>query len=224
MSLKDLPLDCRPREKLLANGAESLSDAELLAIFLRTGVKGMNAIELAGFLLNDFGSLRSLLTATQKQFTQRKGLGCAKYCQLQAVLELSRRHLSEALFRENVFSNPDDITLYLRAKLRDKMRETFIVLFLDNQNRLIKEETLFSGTINAAAVYPREIVKRALELNANALVLAHNHPSGIATPSQADRQVTAKIKEALALVDIRLLDHIIVGDIEAISFAQRGLI
>ena len=224
MTLKDLPKDCRPREKLLSKGAESLSDSELLAIFLRTGVKGCSAIELAAQLINDFGSLRGLFNASEEQFTQGKGLGRAKYVQLQAVLEMSSRYLSELMVRHDAFTSTQDTARYLRSKLRDKVRETFVVLFLDNQHRLIKEEALFHGTINAAAVYPRDVVKRALELHANALILCHNHPSGIAEPSNADLQITNRIKEALSLIDIRLLDHLIVGDAEVVSFAERGLI
>lgn len=224
MSLKNLPEDSRPREKLLQKGAGSLSDSELLAIFLRTGVAGMNAIELAGFLLRDFGSLRALMQANLSQFTQRKGLGPAKYAQLQAVLELSQRHLKEVLLRENALTSPQHTAQYLSAKLRDKTRETFLVLYLDNQNRPIKDEILFEGTINAAGVYPREVVKRSLELGANAVILAHNHPSGEAEPSAADRAITTKIAQALALVDIRLLDHMVIGDGNVISFAERGWI
>lgn len=224
MSLKNLPVDSRPREKLLQKGAESLTDAELLAIFLRSGVAGMNAIELAGYLLSDFGSLRALMQANLAEFTQRKGLGPAKYAQLQAVLELSQRHLKEVLITENPLTNPQHTARYLTAKLRDKSRETFLVLYLDNQHRPIKDEILFEGTINAAGVYPREIVKRSLELGANAVILAHNHPSGVAEPSGADRQITVKIADALALLDIRLLDHMVIGNGEVVSFAERGWI
>ncbi|MBV7298722.1 RadC family protein [Enterovibrio paralichthyis] len=224
MSLKNLPEDCRPREKLLAKGADSLTDAELLAIFLRTGVAGMNAIELAGYLLKDFGSLRGLMQANQTQFCQRKGLGSAKYAQLQAVLELSKRHLGETLSRDDGLTSPSHTARYLSAKLRDRPREAFLVLYLDNQHRPIRDEILFEGTINAANVYPREVVKRALDLGANAVILAHNHPSGIAEPSTADRHITARIADALALVDIRLLDHMVIGDGDVVSFAERGWI
>ncbi|RXJ73509.1 hypothetical protein CS022_09775 [Veronia nyctiphanis] len=224
MSLKDLPADCRPREKLLQKGAESLSDSELLAIFLRTGVKGMNAIELSAYLLEDFGSLRSLMNADLHAFSQRKGLGSAKYAQLQAVLELSRRHLEEVMEREDALTSPSHTARFLRAKLRDRVREAFLVLFLDNQNRPIKDEVMFEGTINAASVYPREVVRRALELHANAVILAHNHPSGIAEPSHADRVITDRIADALSLVDIRLLDHMVIGDGCVVSFAERGWI
>ncbi|PKF51298.1 RadC family protein [Enterovibrio nigricans] len=224
MSLKQLPEQSRPREKLLARGAESLSDAELLAIFLRTGVSGMNAIELAGYLLADFGSLRGLMQANQQQFCERKGLGAAKYAQLQAVLELSKRHLSEVMAKENALTSPSHTARYLSARLRDRPREAFLVLFLDNQNRPIADEILFEGTINAAGVYPRKVVRRALEMHANAVILAHNHPSGIAEPSPADRHITSRIADALSLVDIRLLDHMVIGDGETVSFAERGWI
>lgn len=224
MTLKNLPPECRPREKLLKKGADTLSDAELLAIFLRTGVAGMNVIELAGFLLQDFGSLRGLMEANLDQFSQRKGLGSAKYAQLQAMLELSRRHLNELRHREDAFTDSTHTKRYLLAMLRDKIRESFLVLYLDNQHRPIKEEILFEGTINAANVYPREVVRRSLELGANAVILAHNHPSGIAEPSQADRHITTRIIDALSLVDIRVLDHMIVGDGQVVSFAERGLI
>ncbi|MFD2177072.1 RadC family protein [Veronia pacifica] len=224
MSLKDLPADCRPREKLLAKGSESLSDAELLAIFLRTGIKGMNAIELAAYLLEDFGSLRGLMNADLQAFSKRKGLGSAKYAQLQAVLELSRRHLEEIMAKEDALTSPTHTARFLRAKLRDRVREAFLVLFLDNQNRPIKDEVMFEGTINAANVYPREVVRRALELHANAVILAHNHPSGVAEPSHADRVITDRIGDALSLVDIRLLDHMVIGDGCVVSFAERGWI
>ncbi|CZF82833.1 RadC family protein [Grimontia marina] len=224
MSLKNMPEECRPREKLLARGSESLTNAELLAIFLRTGVKGMNAIELASYLLEDFGSLRGLMQAELKQFSERKGLGSAKYAQLQAVLELSKRHLGETLAREDALSSPAHTARYLSVKLRDRPREAFLVLYLDNQNRPIKDEILFEGTINAAGVYPREVVRRCLDLGANAVILAHNHPSGVAEPSAADRHITNRIGDALALMDIRLLDHMVIGDGDVVSFAERGWI
>lgn len=224
MSLKNLPEECRPREKLLAKGPEALTNAELLAIFLRTGVTGMNAIELARYLLEDFGSLRGLMQATLTQFSARKGLGSAKYAQLQAVLELSKRHLGETLAREDALASPAHTANYLSLKLRDRQREAFLVLYLDNQNRPITDEILFEGTINTAGVYPREVVRRSLELGANAVILAHNHPSGVAEPSSADRHITHRIGDALALVDIRLLDHMVIGDGDVVSFAERGWI
>ncbi|KGY07481.1 hypothetical protein NM09_18380 [Vibrio caribbeanicus] len=213
-----------PREKLISHGPHALTDAELLAIFLRTGTKGMNVIELSDFLLKDFGSLRKLFGASKEEFCQHKGLGTAKYVQLQAVLELTQRYLSETLQRGDALTSPEQTKLYLSGLLRDKQREEFYVLYLDNQHRVIVGESLFQGTIDAASVYPREVVKRALEHNAAALILAHNHPSGVAEPSQSDRRITRRISDALALVDVRILDHFVVGDGEIVSFAERGWI
>ncbi|UUM30492.1 RadC family protein [Vibrio japonicus] len=224
MSLKRLPSESMPREKLLSHGPQSLTDAELLAIFLRTGTQGMNVLELSSHLLQHFGSLRSLFSSTQEEFCGHKGLGQAKYVQLQAVLEMTQRYLAETLKRGEALTSPQQTKLYLSGLLRDKQREEFFVLFLDNQHRVICGEVLFQGTIDAASVYPREVIKRALEHNAAALILAHNHPSGVAEPSQADRRITRRITDALALVDIRVLDHFVVGDGEVISFAERGWI
>ena len=224
MAITDWPAAERPREKLLARGSEALSDAELLAIFLRTGVTGLTAVDLARDLLSHFGSLRALLKADIEQFCEAKGLGTAKFAQLQAVLEMSRRHLRESLQRDSALESPRQTRDYLTSRLRDFHNERFCCLFLDNQHRPLAFETLFTGTINAAAVYPREVVKRALALNSAALILAHNHPSGIAEPSRADIDITERLQRALALVDIRLLDHFVVGDGEPVSFAERGLI
>ncbi|KGK23210.1 hypothetical protein DC58_00015 [Vibrio navarrensis] len=222
MSLKNLPSESMPREKLLSRGPESLSDAELLAIFLRTGTQGMNVIELADFLLRDFGSLRKLFSANQQEFCRHKGLGEAKYVQLQAVIEMTQRYLGETLQRGDALTSPHHTKLYLSSILRDRQREAFYLLFLDNQHRVIKDEVMFEGTIDSASVYPREVVKRALYHNAAAVILAHNHPSGVAEPSQADRRITQRLSDALALVDIRVLDHFVVGDGEVVSFAERG--
>lgn len=224
MAISDWPKAERPREKLLSQGPSSLSDAELLAIFLRTGIKGVSAVDLARDLLSRFGGLRELLESTQTQFCQAPGLGDAKFAQLQAVLEMARRHLSATLERTDVMNSPEAVRQYLRAKLRHETQEVFACLFLDNQHRVIRYEPMFTGTINAAAVYPREIVKRALVLNAAALILSHNHPSGVAEPSRADRNITERIQSALALVDIRVLDHLVVGDADVVSFAERGWI
>ncbi|WP_240207293.1 DNA repair protein RadC [Vibrio sp. CyArs1] len=224
MVLKHLPSESLPREKLLHRGSHALSDAELLAIFLRTGTKGMNVVQLADALLSDFGSLRALFTASQEAFCQRKGLGLAKYVQLQAVLEMSQRYLCETIQRGDSLNSPEQTKHYLMSVLRDRHREAFYVLFLDNQNRVIADEIMFEGTIDAASVYPREVVKRALHHNAAALILAHNHPSGVAEPSQADRRITRRLSDALGLVDIRVLDHFVVGDGEVVSFAERGWI
>ncbi|XAG15990.1 DNA repair protein RadC [Vibrio metschnikovii] len=213
-----------PREKLLARGPQALSDAELLAIFLRTGTPGMNVLELADCLLRQAGSLRALFSASKDQFCTHKGLGEAKFVQLQAVLEMTQRYLAETLKRGDALTSPQQTKLYLTSVLRDRQREAFYILFLDNQHRVIQGEVLFEGTIDAASVYPREVVKRALQLNAAALILAHNHPSGIAEPSQADRRITQRLVDALQLVDIRVLDHFVIGDGEVVSFAERGWI
>ncbi|WP_162047410.1 RadC family protein [Vibrio taketomensis] len=224
MSIKSLPAGLLPREKLLALGASSLSDVELLAIFLRTGTQGMNVLQLAEQLINEFGSLRKLFAATPQEFCAHKGLGNAKYVQLQACLEMSQRYLSETLQRGDALTSPQLTKLYLSSVLRDRQREAFYILFLDNQHRVISSEVMFEGTIDSASVYPREVVKRSLEHNAAALIIAHNHPSGIAEPSQADRRITRRLIDALALVEIRILDHFVVGDGEVISFAERGWI
>lgn len=224
MSLKLLPPESMPREKLISHGSKSLTDAELLAIFLRTGVPGMNVIQLADGLLKQFGSLRQLFNADEEQFCAHKGLGIAKYVQLQAVMEMTQRYLAETISRGECLTSPEQTKLYLLSCLRHKTREVFDVLFLDNQHRIITHEHLFEGTIDSASVYPREVVKRSLELNAAALILAHNHPSGIAEPSQADRRITRRLIDALFLVDIRVLDHFVIGDGEVVSFAERGWI
>ncbi|HGE6067017.1 TPA: DNA repair protein RadC [Vibrio cholerae] len=224
MSLKELPTESMPREKLLQRGPQSLSDAELLAIFLRTGTHGMNVLALADLLLRDFGSLRALFCASKEQFCRHKGLGEAKFVQLQAVLEMTQRYLAETLKRGDALTSPQQTKLYLLSVLRDRQREAFYILFLDNQHRVIRDEILFEGTIDAASVYPREVVKRALHHNAAAVILAHNHPSGVAEPSQADRRITDRLRDALGLVEIRVLDHFVVGDGEVVSFAERGWI
>lgn len=224
MAICDWPADERPREKLLQRGAQALSDAELLAIFLRTGVRGKSAVDLARELLAEHEGLAALMSASQQRFCQSKGLGDAKYVQLQAVIEMSRRYLAEALQREQVFASAAATKQYLCAQLRGERREVFAVLYLDNQHALIAYEPLFFGTIDGAAVYPREIARRALELNAAAMIVAHNHPSGVAEPSDADVRITARIREAVQLLDIRLLDHCIVAGPEVISLAERGLL
>lgn len=222
MAITDWPAAERPREKLLQRGVAALSDAELLAIFLRTGVKGKSAVDLARDLLLEHGDLRALLEASQEIFCRSKGLGVAKYCQLQATLEMGQRYLATSLQRESAFTNPETVRDYLQQRLRGEARELFHCLFLDNKNRLIVDETLFMGTIDQSAVHPREVVKRALEVNASAVILSHNHPSGVCDPSRSDIEITHRLKEALELVDIRLLDHLIVGDQEVLSLAERG--
>jgi DNA repair protein RadC len=224
MAISDWPPGERPREKLIEKGASSLSDAELLAIFLRTGLRGKSAVDLARQLILEFGGLRSLLQADRKSFCSKPGLGDAKYAQLQAVLEMSQRHLREGLQKGNALTSPQDTQRYLMMRMRDYPQEVFSCLFLDNKHRVIAFEEMFRGTIDSASVYPREIVKRALQHNAAALILAHNHPSGDPEPSAADRAITAKIRAALALVDIRVLDHCIVGDNRCASFAEMGII
>ncbi len=224
MAITDWPVAERPREKLLAQGAAALSDAELLAIFLRTGRAGRTAVDVARELLATFGSLRGLLQADAASFCMHPGLGPAKFAQLQAVLEMGRRHLWERLQRGDALSSPDDTRRFLIARLRDQPQEVFACLFLDNRNRVIAFEELFRGTIDSASVYPREVVKRALAHNAAGMIVAHNHPSGVAEPSRADEAITQRLKDALALVDIRLLDHFVIGDGVAVSFAERGLL
>lgn len=221
MRITDLPEDERPREKLLAQGPPSLSDAELLAIFLRTGIKGRSALELAHDLKTRFGGLRALLSASREEFCEAKGLGEAKYVQLQAVLELARRHLRESLERESALKDPQAVKRYLQQQLREKSHEVFAALYLDNQHRVLKYEELAQGTIDGASVYPREVVKAALKHGAAAVIFAHNHPSGVAEPSAADRALTERLKSALALVDIRVLDHFVIGE-DVVSFAERG--
>ncbi len=222
MAISEWPAAERPREKLLLKGPDVLSDAELLAIFLRTGVTGKTAVDLARELLGRFGGLRALLAAEQGDFCAAPGLGAAKYAQLKAVLEMARRHLGESLQRGTTLSSSLDTRRYLEASLRDRQHEVFCCLFLDNRHRVLAFEELFRGTLNGATVYPREVVKRALALNAAAAIFVHNHPSGVAEPSQADRLLTTRLTEALALVEVRVLDHLVVGDGETVSFNDRG--
>jgi len=222
MTIRDWPQAERPREKLLAQGASALSDAELLAIFLRTGVAGKSAVDLARELITRFGGLRGLLRADLASFAAAHGLGAAKYAQLQAVLELARRHLAEDLQQRNVLSDPQSAERYLRARLRDLDHEVFAALFLDAQHQVLAFEVLATGTVDGAAVYPREVVKAALRHRAAALILAHNHPSGVAEPSAADRSLTERLRQALATVDVRVLDHLVIGEGTPTSFAARG--
>jgi DNA repair protein RadC len=224
MSIRDWPIDERPREKLLERGAAALSDAEILAILFGTGRKGRSALDLARELLQRFGSLRQLLCADRTRFCASAGLGLARYAQLQAAAEISRRQLSESMRAGPLLASPKATRDFLTARLRDLEHEVFCCLYLDKRHRLIQFEELFRGTIDGASVHPREIVKLALQKNAAAVIVAHNHPSGVAEPSQADEMITQRVKEALALVDIRLLDHIIVGDGASVSLAERGLL
>lgn len=222
MGIKQWPKSQRPREKLIKQGAQSLSDAELLAIFLRTGTKGIDAVELARRVIMHFGSLQGLIVASKSDFCECLGLGEAKFAQLQAVVEMSKRYLNETLEKEDVFTCVDSVQHFLKSKLRLASREIFAVMFLDSQHRLIHFQEMFYGTIDAAAVYPREVVKMALKYNAAACIVAHNHPSGVSEPSQADIYITQKLQQALALVDINLLDHFVIGEGAPISLAERG--
>lgn len=224
MSLKALPQAERPREKLLSHGPERLSDAELLALFLRTGMRGRSVLELSRQLLADFGSLRRLLGASVHRFCAEPGLGEAKYAQLQASLEMARRVLDEPLTMGEPLQSPTDVRRYLKSRLVTRPHEVFACLFLDNRHRIISYDEMFFGTIDGAAVYPREVVRRALDHNAAALILAHNHPSGVAEPSTADIDITARLRKALELVDVRVLDHMIVGYEGVTSLAERGLL
>ena len=224
MEITDWPEGERPREKLLGRGAASLSDAELLAIFLRTGVTGKSAVDLARELLNKFGNLTQLFAASEANFCEVHGLGQAKYVQLQAIKEMSLRGLKEELQRGNALNSPRAVRDYLQLLLGARQQEVFLVLFLDTQHRVIASEELFQGTLSQTSVYPREVVKRALAHNAAAVILAHNHPSGVAEPSQSDQLLTDALKQALSLVDVRVLDHFIVGAGTILSFAEKGLL
>lgn len=224
MAITDWPADERPREKLMQKGVQYLSDAELLAIFLRVGVTGKTAVDLARDLLTQFGSLSNIFNASIKEINAVHGMGDSKYCQLQAIFEMSRRALAEEIKHQDALSSPEKVSDYLRLKLSRQEREVFVVLFLDAQNRVQSQETLFEGTLTQTSVYPREVVKRALHHNAASVIFAHNHPSGIAEQSRADELITQALKKALDLVDIRVLDHFIVAGHQTMSFAERGLL
>jgi DNA repair protein RadC len=222
MAIRDWPIDTRPREKLLRQGAAALTDAELIAVFLRTGVVGKSAVDLGRELLERFGGLSGLCHADKKSACAAPGVGEAKYALLQAVMEMARRTLDEEMKAGNALDSPEAVRAYLRLILHNKEYEVFCCVFLDAQNRVIAVEELFRGTLTQTSVYPREIIKRALFHNAGALILAHNHPSGVAESSQADRQLTRRLAEALALVDIRVLDHFIVAGASSLSFKESG--
>jgi len=224
MAITDWPEDERPREKLLSRGAGALSDAELLAIFLRTGQRGLTAVDLARRQLASSGGLRAMLDLSPERMAQLPGMGTARRALLLAALELGRRYLAEPLERGQPLDNPDKAGQLLTAQLRGLPFEVFACLFLDNKHRLIAFEKLFQGTIDAAAVYPREVVRRAMEHNAAAVILAHNHPSGVAEPSQADHAITRRLVEALGLVEVRVLDHLVIGDGGWVSLASRGAV
>ena len=239
MSLQHLPPDARPREKMLARGPGALSDAELLALLLRTGIQGKGVLQMADELLRlkpakntglnvsaltspSFDGIAGLLNATMEDLRQVPGLGPAKCAEILAVLELARRATAQQLKERPVFANPDTVKQYFQLHLAARDREVFAVLFLDVQNRHITMEEMFQGTLSQTSVYPREVVKRALRLEASAVVLAHNHPSGSVQPSGADEALTRTLKAALALVDVRVLDHVIVGPGQALSMAEKG--
>ena len=224
MSISQWPMDDRPRDKLLSKGPKALTNAELLAIFLRVGRRGVNAKQMAQELIDHFGGLGPLLKADQVTFCEAKGLGQAKYCQLQATLELTRRYLDEQLRNEDIFTSPEKVMDYLAIQMRDNHREVFAVMLLDTRHRLIELLELFFGTINVASVHPREVAKVALEKNASSVIVAHNHPSGNADPSRADIQITQKLKAALAMIDVKLLDHFVIGKGEIVSLAGLGKI
>ncbi len=224
MAIKDWPRGDRPQDKFTRHGAAALSDAELLAMLIRTGVRGQSALSIARRLLTHFGGLRALLRAERTEFPPCCGLGPARFAQLKAVVELGRRQLRETMSRGSPLENPRATRDYLRATLRDLPHELFCCLLLDNRHRVISFAELFRGTIDGASVHSREVVKHALQANAAAVILAHNHPSGVAEPSRADELITRRLRDALSLVDIRLLDHFVVGETCCVSLAERGLI
>jgi DNA repair protein RadC len=224
MPLKDLPAEMRPREKLLARGGAALSDVELLALLLRTGLPGRGVFDLAEQLLAEFHGFAGLLRAQAGDLQRIKGLGPAKRAEIAAVVEMARRALAQPLRERPVFDAPQKVKEYVALHLGARLQEVFAVLFLDGQHRLIELEVLFQGTLTQTSVYPREVVRHAMRHNAGAVILAHNHPSGVAEPSRADEQLTQTLKNALQLVDVRVLDHLVVGQGKVVSFAERGLL
>jgi DNA repair protein RadC len=224
MVLKDIPAAARPREKLLTLGPSALADAELIALLLRTGLRGTSVLQLAQQLLDAFGGLHGLLQASATDLKRIKGLGPAKRAEITAVMELARRSLAQRLAQRTVMSSPQQVKDFLRLQLAHEGQEVFAVMFLDVQNQLLQFEPMFRGTLSQTSVYPREVVKRALAVQASAVILAHNHPSGIAEPSRADEFLTQTLKQALQLIDVRVIDHMVVGGDQAISFAERGLL
>lgn len=223
MAITEWPLDERPRERLLKQGAKSLSDAELLAIFLRVGVTGKSAVDLARELLTTFGNIAGLFAASERDLCKLHGMGPAKYVQLQAVMEMGRRALAETVMLTDALNSPQAVRDYLRLTLSRLPHEVFVAVYLTAQNRVIAVEELFRGSLTQTSVYPRELVKRALAHNAGSLILAHNHPSGETTPSAADRALTRTLADALALIDVKVLDHFIVAPGASLSFAEEGL-
>jgi len=224
MAITDWPVNERPREKLLNNGAGSLSDAELLAIFLRVGTRGKTALDLARELITHYGSLKSLLSASESDFCHFPGMGPAKFVQLQASLEMSKRYFHDEMRESNAITNPNASKLFLRSALADKKHEVFACLYLDTQHNILDFEELFTGTLDAASVYPREVVRHVIEKGAAAVILCHNHPSGSTTASEADIQITRRLIAALELIDVSVLDHMIVAGNKVMSFAEHGLL
>jgi len=224
MSIRNWPSNERPREKLLEHGAQALSEAELLAVLIQTGTRGQSALDIARTLLCEFGSLRELLTAGRDRVCAIRGLGTSRFVTLQAALELARRHYQQLMMTGCALNQPQAIREFLQMRLRDLAYEVFCCLYLDRRNRVIAFDELFRGTIDGATVHPREVVRAALTRNATAVVVAHNHPSGVAEPSRADEQITRVLKQALALVEVRLIDHLIIGDGICTSLADRGLV
>lgn len=224
MSIVDSPAPARPQDKLLTQGPESLTDAEIVAILVRTGSHGRSAIEVAKDLLLTYGGVRALLSADRNSACSHKGFGNASYATLQAAVELAQRCLAERMCHANALTSPQTARTYLQARLRDLPYEAFCCLYLDTKHRPITFKELFRGTIDGATVYPREVVRTVLANNAAAVIVAHNHPSGVAEPSAADQNLTRRLKAALALVDVRLIDHIVIGDGETVSFSERGLL
>ena len=224
MAINDWPASERPQEKLLSRGAEALSDAELLALFIRSGTPGKTAIDIGRDLLGRFGGLRQVLLAEQSTLCATPGCGPARFATIQGALELGRRFLDQTLRKQGPLSSPSQAADFLTHQLRDRKREIFAVIYLDTRHQVIDYEELFQGTLNGATVHPREVVRSALFHNASALIIAHNHPSGIAEPSESDTTLTRRLRESLNLVDIRLLDHLVIGDGEFVSMSDRGLI
>jgi DNA repair protein RadC len=224
LTIRDWPESERPREKLLERGAQALSDAELIALLLGSGIKGRSAVDVARSLIAEFGSLREMLSADRRRWEGKLGIGPARYATLMASIEIARRHFREPLRTSSALTAPDATRKFLLAQLRDRPYEVFCGLFLDNRHRLLAFEEIFRGTIDGASVHPREIVRLTLLHNAASVIVAHNHPSGVVEPSQADEGVTRRLRQALALIDVRLLDHFIVGDGRCFSFSEHGLL
>ncbi len=223
MAIKEWPTMERPQEKLLTSGARALSDAELLAMFIRSGTKGRSAVDVGRDLLHEFGGLRQILSASEHDICKSHGLGPAKFALLQASLEIGRRFLDQTLRKQGPLSSPVQAADFLMHHLRDLKREVFAIIYLDTRHQVIDYEELFRGTINGATVHPREVIRSVLERNASAVILAHNHPSGVAEPSQSDATLTRKLRESLDLIDVSLLDHLVIGDGEYVSMSDRGL-